>query len=115
MSIDMQAENWQDVSPTKIGRHVEESKGVDKLDIDISPSRYSVLETEEEEAEKLEDGEVNVSKDQPMETVIREQSTRPRLARATKGVNKSLLKSYIVQAKDNNPSASGKRGTKKNP
>lgn len=115
VSIDMQIEIWQDVSPTNFGRHVEEPGEGDKLDIGISPSRYSVLETEKEETEELEDGEVNVTKDQPKETAIKEQSTRPRLARATKGVNKSLLNSYISPAKDNNPSASGKRETKKNP
>lgn len=45
---------------------------------------------------------------------LAEHGTYPRLTRASKGVNKNLSDSYVIPAKETNPSALGKRGARKN-
>lgn len=48
---------WQEVSPTKVGRHVEPSGVKTTLESCNSPSRFSVLEEAQEEYEGIEQGE----------------------------------------------------------
>lgn len=110
---------WQEVSPSKVGRHLELSGGTRLLESSNSPSRFSILEATEEEVDGEEQKESREGEIIEVEKVdstkkIEEKVSRPSLPRAKKGVNTRNMISYVVSAKETNPSASGKRGSTKN-
>lgn len=106
---DSAEETWQEVSPTKTGRSLLNTPQ-EQQDTLISPSRFSLLATEEEDIEPKE-GEIETEEKEKENSetlkVTETQGTRPSLPRVSKTLHKVIPDSASQNTKI--PSVSSRR------